>query len=95
MTGTGNGDGTPFDEDTPPATPMGHSANRELATALGNYTMALKEHGRRIDTLYEFLRVLAFPAPLPFRAGLVEEFDRHHGIEGDRIEDIRLVVEKA
>jgi len=78
------------DDTTPPSgTPIGHQNNRELLTVLGNIRLEAKEHSRKLDTLYEAIISIQWPAPPRWISDLHDELDRHHKEYGESIANLK------
>lgn len=88
-----NGMDESSDDITPSSgTPIGHQGNRELLTVLGNYRLEAKEHSRKLDTLYEGIISIQWPAPPRWISDLQEELERHHDKDGENLTQLKLLT---
>ncbi len=80
------------EETTPVVQTIGHPKNRPLLSFLGDYVFEMKEHSRRVESLYQEVRLLHFPAPQPFAMKTLDEFERHHKADEGNLEHLREYI---
>lgn len=80
------------DDETPEPASFGHPDNRPFLAVLGNFVLEAQEHNRRIDGLYQELRVLDRPAGKLYEEKVLGELERHHHADGEHLAAMTSVV---
>lgn len=95
--GHNNGRDDFSDSDETPAEgmPLEHPSNRELLTFLANDVMLLKEHTRTIQTVYEAIRSLAFPAGPKLTGQLLTSYEKYETDMTANVDTLRAIAAKG